>query len=409
MPRTRKQNSEHNHVRGEGTYWQVGEHRWRGQLPRRRDPVTGKTIRPSVEGRDTQEVIDKLAKLRTELAGGLLTVTSRSTLSAYLLGWLGGKRPALRPRTGQRYGELLAPIIRSLGDVQLRLLTAEHVDRCIAELSRRRKANGELQWMPATINRMREVLRNALQDASDRGVLSYNAAARSHPLKTASYNPVVIDDADKMSQFLATAQGERFKIASRPHIVALLTGFRVGEICGLRWTDLKGSTLTVNREIQRIKKSIVATLPPSYERWGGLVALEPKTEKSQRSIDLHSKVNEVLEEQRAIQAVWREIAPDTWQENGFIFTTRHGTPVDPNQLLGQLRRILASAEMKRMRFHDLRHSLVTILSAQGVPPAAIMRITGWSNISQLQRYSHYTPAMGEQSVKAIDSVLAASL
>jgi integrase len=238
--------------------------------------------------------------------------------------------------------------------------------------------------------------------------LTNNAAALSHRLKTVSYNPVVIDDADKMRQFLAAAEGEKFKIASRPHIVALLTGLRVGEICGLKWTDVRGSTLTVNREVQRIRMSLLATVPPSYQRWGGLVALDPKTEKSQRSIDVPSKVSEILEEQRAIQAVWRDLAQDAWQENGFIFTTRHGTPVDPNQLLEQLRRILAKAGMERMRFHDLRHSLVTLLSLQGLPAAAILKITGWSNISQLQRYSHYTPAMGAQAVKAIDAVLTES-
>jgi integrase len=408
MPRKRKETSERKHVRGEGTHWQAGEHRWRGQLPRRRDPVTGKIFRPSVEGRDTKEVFDKLAKLRTELSGSLVSVTSHSKLSDYLLGWLEGKRPSLRPRTGQRYSELLVPIIRSQGDVQLRSLTADHIDSCLAELSRRRKANGDLQWKSATINRMREVLRNALQDANDRGVLTNNAAALSHRLKTVSYNPVVIDDADKMRQFLAAAEGEKFKIASRPHIVALLTGLRVGEICGLKWTDVRGSTLTVNREVQRIRKSLLATMPPSYERWGGLVVLDPKTENSQRSIDVPSKVIEILEEQRAIQAVWRDLAQDAWQENGFIFTTRHGTPVDPNQLLEQLRRILAKAGMERMRFHDLRHSLVTLLSVQGLPAAAILKITGWSNISQLQRYSHHTPAMGAQAVKAIDAVLAES-
>jgi integrase len=252
---------------------------------------------------------------------------------------------------------------------------------------------------------MREVLRNALNDAVERHNLGYNAASVADALKTPDYRPVVIDSAAKVGQFLAAAESEQFHILSRPHVLALLTGLRVGEICGLRWADVRGSTITVNREIQRIRKSLVATLPPAYERWGGLVAMDPKTERSRRAIDVPSKVIEILDEQRESQQAWRESNPEGWQETGFVFTTRHGTPIDPAELLGQLRRILISAGMPRMRFHGLRASFVTLLTVEGVPPAAILKITGWSNISQLQRYSQYTPAMGDQAVRAIESVL----
>lgn len=408
MPRQRKKPEERKRIRGEGTRWQISENRWRGQLTRRRDPITGKTIRPSVEAETELEVIDKLNQKRVELSGRMVSVTSRSSLSSYLLSWLEVKRLSVRPRTGQRYGENLIPIMEVIGHIRLEELTAPDVNRCVAELSRRRAPDGQLRWKPPTINRMREVLRNALNDAIGDRELSYNAADFAKPLKVVDHHPVVIGDAETMGRFLVVAEGEQFQIIARPHIVALLTGLRVGEICGLRWADVRGSTITVNRQIQRIRKSIVEMLPLSYERWGGLVAMEPKTEKSQRSIDVPRKVIEILDAQRQTQEAWRTANSSRWQENDLIFTTRHGTPIDPGELLGQLQRILAEAGMRRMRFHDLRHSLVVLLSVQDIPPSAILRITGWSNISQLQRYSQYTPAMGEQAVRAIDSVLEAS-
>ncbi|MGC1185169.1 MAG: hypothetical protein WBA31_08480, partial [Candidatus Dormiibacterota bacterium] len=320
MPRQRKKTSERKRIRGEGTRWQISENRWRGQLPRRRDPITGKTIRPSVEAATELEVIDKLNQKRGELSGRMVSVTSRSSLSSYLLSWLEVKRLAVRPRTGQRYGENLVPIMEVIGHIRLEELTAPDVNRCLAELSRRRGPDGQLRWKPPTINRMREVLRNALNDAIGDRELSYNAADFATPHKIVEHHPVVIGDAETMAQFLAVAEGSEFQITARPHIVALLTGLRVGEICGLRWADVRGSTITVNRQIQRIRKSIVETLPPSYERWGGLVAMEPKTEKSQRSIDVPGKVVEILEAQRQTQEIWRTANSSRWEENDLIFT-----------------------------------------------------------------------------------------
>jgi integrase len=410
VPRQRKQTNEHQRVRGEGTRWQVADGRWRGQLPRRRDPITGKVVRPSCEGRTEKEVIDELAKLRVRYGGRAISVTARSTLADYLESWLRDKLPSLRPRTGQRYGENLAPVIGVLGTVRLEDLTAQHVDRCLDELSHRRGADGEPIWVAATINRMREVLRNALNDAVRNRILLYNAAEYSNPRKTMTHVPVVIDTSDKLARFLTSAEGEDFRIASRPHIVALLTGLRIGEICGLRWEDINfdEGRMTVNREIQRIRLSIVETMPASYERWRGLVAMDPKTKKSKRNMAVPGKVMEILEAQRQTQELWREIYAKRWTDHRFVFTTRHGTPVDPGELLGQLKRILVKAGLPKMRFHDLRHSFVVLLTIQGVPPTVILQLTGWTSISQLQRYSHYTNAMEGIGVRAIDSVLAAA-
>lgn len=396
-------------LRGEGTIFRDTERGlWRGQLPPIRDPVTGKIHRVTARGKTAKEVSDILAAKRAEMAGRIVSVTARSPLRDYLESWLEAKRPSLRPRIGQRYGELLRPFSAVIGHLRLENLNAQDVNGAMAALSRRRDAKGQLQWDAATINRMREVLRNALNDAIRAQQLNFNAAKAAQPLKTQEHQPVVIGDPESMRQFLETAEGEKFKIISRPHITALLTGFRIGEIGGLKWSDVNGSTLTINREIQRIRKSLVATLPPSYERWGGLVLMEPKTKLSTRSIDVSHKVVQLFADQRQTQAVWKSVAGSNWQENDFIFTTRKGTPIDPGELLGQLKRILEKAEMLKMRFHDLRHSLVVLLTIQGVPPAAILKITGWSNISQLQRYAKWTKPMGEQAVAAIDSVLEAS-
>lgn len=136
--------------------------------------------------------------------------------------------------------------------------------------------------------------------------------------------------------------------------------------------------------------------------------MDPKTKKSKRNMVVPGKVMEILHAQRQTQELWKEVYAKRWTDHRFVFTTRHGTPVDPGELLGQLKRIVQEAGLPRMRFHDLRHSFVVLLTIQGVPPAVILELTGWTNISQLQRYAHYTSAMEGMGVRAIDSVLEAA-
>ncbi len=62
-------------------------------------------------------------------------------------------------------------------------------------------------------------------------------------------------------------------------LLALYTGLRIGELCGLKWMDIDfvNKTLSVNRTVQRIKNSNKKTI---------LITSAPKTEHSKRTIPL---------------------------------------------------------------------------------------------------------------------------
>ena len=64
-----------------------------------------------------------------------------------------------------------------------------------------------------------------------------------------------------------------------------------------------------------------------------------------------------------------------------MFTTRDGGPIEPRNLVRSFVALCDRAGLRRIRFHDLRHSCATLLYAQGVEPGTIQVILGHSSIT----------------------------
>lgn len=135
------------------------------------------------------------------------------------------------------------------------------------------------------------------------------------------------------------------------------TGLREGEIPGLKWSDLdrQRGWLQVQRQIQRIDGQ-------------GLVFSEPKTQFGNRVIALGPVTLEKLRDQQQRLELEKAIAGSRWQENDLVFPTVIGTPLDPHNLLKEFKQLLKQAGLPLMRFHDLRHTSVTlVLNELGAP------------------------------------------
>jgi integrase len=126
-------------------------------------------------------------------------------------------------------------------------------------------------------------------------------------------------------------------------VLALCLGLRRGELLGLRWADidLDNGTLEVVQTLQRVD--------------GALRYVPPKTGDSERTIPLPPLCVEALREHRQRQFAERANAWPNWQENGLVFPTRIGTPMEPDNLRRSWSRIRLAAGLGNVRFHDTRH------------------------------------------------------
>ena len=113
-----------------------------------------------------------------------------------------------------------------------------------------------------------------------------------------------------------------------------------------------------------------------------------------------------LKSHRKGQLEERLAAGKAWTDSGLVFTSPLGTPLDPRNVTREFRALLETADLPRVRFHDLRHTAATLLLAQGVDPRTIMETLGHSQISlTMNTYSHVLPALQAEAAAKMDAIL----
>jgi integrase len=84
---------------------------------------------------------------------------------------------------------------------------------------------------------------------------------------------------------------------------------------------------------------------------------------------------------REAQVADRRELGRAWEDNGLMFTTKTGRPVDPRNLLRSFRRICANSELRLIKVHHLRHTAATLLKNLGVPAREAQLILGHSRLA----------------------------
>ena len=92
-------------------------------------------------------------------------------------------------------------------------------------------------------------------------------------------------------------------------------------------------------------------------------------------------------------------AGDAWIENGLIFTTRPGTPIEPCNFNRSFDRCIIAARVPRITVHGTRKTCATLLAALDVHPRVAMRILRHSKINVTMEI--YTEAPSEATVEAL--------
>ena len=199
---------------------------------------------------------------------------------------------------------------------------------------------------------------------------------------------------DEARAFLEAVRksGDRFEAL---YVLAVATGLRRGELLGLRWddVDLERGTLRVGRALIRE---------------GGRHTLgEIKTKRGRRQINLTSRSVNALKAHRKKQLEEKIMRAGLYEDNGLIFASRVGTPVNPENLVKRsFKLLLEKVGLPEIRFHDLRHTCATLLLGRGVHPKFVQELLGHATIAMtLDTYSHYLPSMGDQAAGAMESAL----
>ena len=297
---------------------------------------------------------------------------SEETVADYLQRWLTIKESlALEQKTLDSYRQMAAHSVRDLGDQPLKALTLLDIQEFYASLSRQNKS-------ARTINYVHTVLKMALNDAVEWGLLPKNPAAKAKARLGRRETALRIPTPEEMAQLLDATKATRWY----PLWAWLVTtGSRLGEALALQWDDIDWAKGQVT--IQRALSGDAAKR----------VLKTPKSASGSRTIALGSELMTVLGQHQEEQRLWQDRAGREWQATGYVFTTYQGKLLSKRYIDRAFKQALAAANLPdTIRIHDLRHGMATQWLSAGINPKVVSERLGHANVAfTLQVYGHVLP------------------
>jgi integrase len=317
--------------------------------------------------------------------------TSSPTLAEYLEYWLREiVTPNLRPKTTETYAMHVRLYIEpGLGKKRLDKITVRDVRtwlnrlaetcQCCAQGKDARRSKDERRCCALqpkeccderlgkwTLYDARNKLRTALGNAVTEELIAKNVAQSVKlPTPRSRHASWSVEEARR---FLVTAQetDDPFYAA---YVLVLVLGLRRGEVLGLTWdgVNLDAGELTVDHGLQRIG--------------GQLVHGETQTAYSDAVLPLPEICVAALRQREKAQAAEQSLSGPFWSKSGFVFTTDHGTPIEPRNFVRSFKRLCERADVRPIRVHDTRHTCASLLAALDVHPRVAMQVLRHSKIA----------------------------
>jgi len=169
-------------------------------------------------------------------------------------------------------------------------------------------------------------------------------------------------------------------------LCAVRTGLRMGELLALQWPDidLQGRFIEVRR---------------NYTHWK---VTTPKSGESRR-VDMSKELTQTLKDvllERQIDAGATGTEVPLW-----VFPSETGGLLHPHNIRDRVfYGLLTKAKLRRVRFHDLRHTFASLLLQNGESPVYVREQMGHSSIQvTVDLYGHLIPGGNKQAVDRLDT------
>lgn len=293
----------------------------------------------------------------------------------FLLKWLRVAKSTVKLTTYASYEmmatRIIIPYFETL-NIKLKELTTEDIQEFYSAQLERVSAN--------TVVHYHAVIHRALKYAVKIKTIQSNPAVNvERPRKEKFIGSFY--DKKEINTLFDIIQGHPLEVAIK---LAAFYGLRREEIIGLKWTaiDFENNTLTIQHTVTE------CNLDGKHIEVASDTA---KTDSSLRTMPLVTNFREMLLAKKEKQEHYRKLCGRSYCKEylDYIFVNEMGERWKPRYLSDGFKRILEQNGLRRIRFHDLRHTCASLLLANNVPMKKIQEWLGHSDFSTTaNNYAH---------------------
>ena len=326
------------------------------------------------------------ARLKWAEAGGEPIVLARPdqkmpTVESYLKEWLEGSvKPHCKQSTYEEYKRAIdVHLVPAFGSQIFGSLTRKDITRFVSAYVEKGKSQ-------STIRNYLVPLKAAYFQAIEDGMVTVNPVARVSRLfrgmgeQRTRLSPLTREEVQGL---LTTAQ-DRFPVLYPLLLCAVRAGLRQGELIGLQWgdVDFRGHFIEVQRAV--VRRRVTTTKNHRIRR----VDMSPQLLATLQR----------LKETRQLEAMAQGQEIAEW-----VFLSPQCARWDDANLKRAWVRCLEASGLRRIRFHDMRHSFVSLLIDQGAHPKYIQEQVGYGGIQMtMDTYGHLFPNRNRGWVEKLD-------
>ena len=201
---------------------------------------------------------------------------------------------------------------------------------------------------------------------------------------------------EEMETLFRTVRGDKIEFAV---LMAAFYGLRQSEITGLRWQsiDFENNIITIEHTVVQAYKDGKCIM---------IAKDRAKNKSSCRSLPLVPQYRELLLEMKAHQAECRELAGNCWHESDYVYVNDLGVPVRNGYISQHFASVVKKNSLRKITFHELRHSCASLLLKNGVSMKEIQAWLGHSNYNTTANiYAHLDTASKKETGLAMAGII----
>ena len=248
-----------------------------------------------------------------------------------------------------------------------------------------------------TVKHEHALLHKILKHAYRRDLISHNLADKVDPPRAERFEGSAYT-VEELALLIEKTWDH--KLGLLIYITALL-GLRRSEVLGLRWKaiDFKENKITINHTVTDTRidgKTVI------------IASDRTKTKSSYRSFPMSDTVREKLLAWREVQKRNRKSCGNCYnmEDIDYVFTDEMGNRFKPRYIEDAFPKLLERNGLRKIRFHDLRHTCASLMHKRGLSPKEVQDYLGHSTVSvTLNIYTHLDWSSKENAAKAMEDAV----